>query len=295
VGISGFGVSAYTAFNEPEGTGLDTTLYHNALEGLADGVHSVSSSLKVNPGGFKNANAASDFTLGGYGTAVADLWNNGKLDGVDLHTYYDYVYAPIEGSYSFSANSNFRSVKITCGITADINFYTTEFNYKAYNGAWSTGVQALVTQTFAAQGYLTGIWDNLGTVKTDKKTSATQFAFTWNLFNTEASDPSYGLAVAEGPPFSPTPRASVLQLVGKLTQGMSFNSLDPWGTGVYLLSRQSDGAKLWVFQNRAKWSSIAGTSFLVEGKEIYPPTSSVLNCFYIRYTFIFHQSHGMGL
>jgi hypothetical protein len=48
--ISDFGISVFTAFNEPEGTNLPYSEYYYALLGLADGVHSVSPSLRVNPG-----------------------------------------------------------------------------------------------------------------------------------------------------------------------------------------------------------------------------------------------------
>ncbi len=111
-GVPNFGVKVFTAFNEPDASnGISKASYTTALQGLADGVHSVDASLKVLPGGFMRANAASDYTLNGYGPAIAPLLNNGTLAGIDLHTYMDVQYAPMAGTYQFSAQKNFDMVK----------------------------------------------------------------------------------------------------------------------------------------------------------------------------------------
>ena len=178
-GVKNWGITIYTAFNEPDGGdykaggAIGPPRYVAALKGIADGVHSVEASLKVLPGGFLSPNAFRDWTLRGLGSALAPLWNDGTLDGIDLHTYYDVQYAPMEKTYERSAQNNFDQVKKACGITRDIHFYATEFNYK----------KRLVEEDQAAKGFLTGLWDNLGVVKKDGKTGATMFAFPWNLFN----------------------------------------------------------------------------------------------------------------
>ncbi|MBL7106173.1 MAG: hypothetical protein ISS77_01025 [Phycisphaerae bacterium] len=254
-GIEDFGITIYTAMNEPDGTGgfrVDSTPnaqdYANALEGLADGVHSVNSLFKVLPGGFSSPNAYNDWTLRGLGPVIATLFNQGKLAGLDLHTYYDVQWAPMENTYNDSAQKNFEFIKNACGITADIEFFSTEYNYKYRE----------VTEEQASAGLLTGIWDNLGVVKNDGHAPATVFAMPWNIFALESSDHNYGLSLQQDP-WIPTMRGKVLQMVLNITSGMQFVSLDPYGTGVYVL--RGNGKKLWVWQNRNKWTNIYLNSF----------------------------------
>jgi hypothetical protein len=260
-GIRDWGVTVFAAINEPDAdesknNRIPFEAYRDALEGLADGVHSINSELKVLPGGFASANAYSDFTLRGYGSAIASLFNQGKLDGIDLHTYYDVQWAPLEGTYKHSAQYNFDQIKLASGITADINFYCTEFNYS------KRGVDdALMSEEEAAKGFLTGIWDNLGVVKNDGATPATQFAFPWNIFLTVDEYPHYGLS-KRLEPWTPTASGRVLQMVVELTKGMSFESLDPKRTGEFVL--RGKGKKLWIWQNRSYWTNHAGSSFILK-------------------------------
>lgn len=260
-GKPNFGVTIYEAFNEPDALRLtdtnsahwiDYTLYHEALRGLADGVHAVDPTLKVIPGGFMAANAFNNYTLAGYGTAIADLLNDGThLDGIDLHTYYHSVFAPLIGTYQNSAQHDFDAVKTACGITRDISHYCTEHNY---NRRISDGPPPTYeAESTTANRLLTGIWDVLGVVKNDG-TSATKVALGWNFFNTNVADDRYGICT-QLDPWLPTARGKVYQMVGKLTQEMDFVSLDPKGTGVYVLS--ATGKKMWVWQRRPFWSSNA--------------------------------------
>jgi len=56
-GITGWGISVYSAINEPDlAVDIPFSTYVNAIEGLADGVHSVDPTLKVIPGGFMSEN-----------------------------------------------------------------------------------------------------------------------------------------------------------------------------------------------------------------------------------------------
>ena len=114
----------------------------------------------------------------------------------------------------------------------------------------------------AAKGFLTGIWDNLGVVKQDGKTSATVFAFPWNLFNDARQDVEFGMRLS----FEPlvlSKRGQVLQRVLQLTKDMAFQSRDPRGTGEYVLS--GGGRKLWVWQDRAAWTNHPGKTYTVTG------------------------------
>ena len=250
-GVEGVGIKVYSAINEPDlQPGLNKEHYVEALQGLGEGVHSVDKSLQVHPGGFMSANAHKDWTLDGFAPLLAPLWNQGILDGVDLHTYYDVEYAKIQGMYGSSAQANFDSVKVHNGITADLKFYATEFNFK----------NRLISENQAAKGLLTGIWDNLGVVKNDGHTPATVYAFVWNLFNGN-DDPVYGLAMQSG--VNLTARAKVVNKVLEISKDMVWIWLDPKGTGVYILGGK--GRKLWVWQNLKKWSSQPGSEFLLNG------------------------------
>lgn len=256
-GISNWGVTVYSAINEPERTWGNCSTnprpmseYYNALKGMADGVHAADPSLRALPGGFLAANAYNDWTLRGLGPLLAPLWNNGTLDGVDLHTYYDVTYAPIEGNRYSSSHYDFRRVKQDSGITRDIHFYCTEFNYKVRN----------CSEEQAARGFLTGIWDNLGVVGNDQTTGVTVFAMPWNVFSPVSNDQEYGMCISSSP-WNPAPRGQVLQLVCQLTRGMQFLSFAPFTTGEFKL--QGAGKTMWVWQNRQGWTSHTGTSFTV--------------------------------
>ena len=265
--VTGWGVRVYSAMNEPEGTGLGAknaipglgpAAYRNALEGLADGVQGADRTLRVVPGGFKNANAFGDYKLDGLGPVIAPLLNAGKLDGIDLHTYYDVDYAPMEGRYTSSAQSNFDDVKRACGVTRDIRFYATEFNYKLRGP--NDRARPRMTEADAAKGFLTGLWDNLGVVGGDGKTGVTALAFPWNLFNDTRRDREFGMSTALDP-WTPTARGRVLQMVLKLAEGMEFVSRDPRKAGVFVLRGRS--RTLWVWQNRPAWTDRTGDAFAI--------------------------------
>ena len=250
-GIRGWGVTFYSAINEPmwkanNPTPIDPADYAAALEGLADGVHAVDPALHVSPGGYQEIPLLRDNP---YGPAVAHLFNNGKLSAIDIHRYYDVQYQPMYGTYRNSLQNQFDEVKKKWGITADILFYTTEFNFK----------KRLVDETEAARGLLTAIWDALGVVGNQGQ-PVTQFALPWNIFNTPGQDEHYGMSV-QTDPWQPTERGRVLQMVGRLTNGMTFVQLDPRRTGVFVL--EGGGKKMWVWQNRKGWTDRPGAEFVI--------------------------------
>ncbi|MCA6361824.1 MAG: T9SS type A sorting domain-containing protein [Bacteroidetes bacterium] len=263
-GYPNYGIEYYTAINEPDiGLYMPKTIadgpenYHDALEGLADGVHSVDSSLKVIPGGFASENSAGSHTLNGFGTAIADLFNNGKLYGIDLHTYNDVSYAPIlkwdnTNHVEFMAFHDFTQVKASCGITANIKFCATEFSFKENTQG--------INDTLAAKRLLTCIWGNLGAVLNDSVSSATEYALTWNLYNTLTVDPVYGMCITQTP-YQPTLKGKTFKLVMDLSKDMDFTHLDPFNRGEYIL--QDTIKKMWVFQNYNMLSSIYGSTYTI--------------------------------
>lgn len=254
-GIRNFGVSVYSAVNEPDGQANFTVngtvpgpdAYVAALAGLSAGVKSVNPALKVAPGGFMSANAFDDWTLRGLGPRLAPLWNSGALDALDLHTYFDIQYAPMEGTHGHSAQANVDAIRAACGITSPtLAFHATEYNYK----------ERLVNETYAAAGLLTAVWDALGVVGADGA-PATALAFPWNIFNTNASDLDYGMAVTDAP-YVPTQRGVTFALVTRMLAARAWQwvSADPRSAGVFVLAASAGDATLTVWQNRDGWTSM---------------------------------------
>ena len=251
-GIKNWGVQFYSAINEPmwkdnNPTPIDPNQYALALEGLADGVHSVSHDLRVSPGGFQEIPL---LRTNRYGPVIARLYNNGKLYAMDIHRYYDIQWQPMNGTYQNSLQNQFDQVKKKWGITADIAFYTTEFNFKKRD----------ITEQEAARGFLTAIWDALG-VTGNHGQPVTQFALPWNIFHTPGSDDHYGLTL-KNTPWTPTLRGDVLRRVCQLTQGTHFTSLDPRQSGIFVL--QGTDKTIWVWQNRQGWTDRPGSQFMLE-------------------------------
>ena len=247
----GFGIDLYTAFNEPEpgdfrlGGSPGPKPFIDSIRGLAEGVHSVDPNLKVIAGGFMAANAWKDWTLRGLAPALAPLLNDGTLAGLDLHTYYDVQWAPMEGGYTSSAQHNFDMVKLVSGITRDIEFFSTEFNYK----------NRICTPEQAAAGMLTGIWDHLAVVGNDGRTLKTGLALPWNVFNEQKTDDQFGM-VLTAEPYIPAPNGMVLRQVLELTKDMRIVAADPRGTGMIALI--GGGRTMWVWQNRTGWTDQPG-------------------------------------
>lgn len=257
-----WGVTFYTAINEPmwrdnNPSPIDPHVYARALEGLADGVHAVDPALKVSPGGYQEVPLFQDRNP--YVKAVAPLYDKGKLHALDIHRYWDVDHVPMHMGFRYSLQSQFDEVKRNARITADIHFCTTEMNFK----------KRKVTEEQAARGFLTALWDAL-TVTGKRGHPVTEFVLPWNIFHTSQRDEHYGLCT-QLQPWSPTARGEVLELVCKLTKDMQLVSCDPKGTGVSVL--RSSGRKLWIWQNRNGWSTLAGTEFHLT--ELPPKTSRI--------------------
>lgn len=268
-GITGWGITLFEAFNEPDMPAWGVLPknasdplaaqfqgnYHDGLQGLAAGVHGVSSSLKVVPGGFGAANSYTDYSLAGYGPAIADLWNNGSLSGIDLHTYNDAQYAKLfAGTNTFCAFNLFKAVKQRCGITADLDYYCTEFNYKNPDNSG-----AAVDDDRTAKNLLTVIWTVLSAAKNNNVTPANKLAFLWSLFPVE----SVYTTTTTLTPYTPRTPAKTYQLVANLTSGMEIQSVAPFTTGETVLAGQ--GKKMWVWINAPGYTNHVGSTYTVSG------------------------------
>ncbi len=247
-GITGWGATIFTAINEPDVlASIPRKAYHDALAGLADGVHSVDPALKVVPGGFATCNSQRDATLRGYGPAIADLLEDGRLDGIDLHTYYNARWFPMTNGREFSVQTCFDRVKQAMGLKRDVKFYATEFNV-ARLGEWEDS-------KLAAKLFLSAFWDQVSVVGADGHSPVTALAFPWNLGDTIRVDgPAYAMAATENP-WSPEIRAVVLRMILRLAGDMTIHSIDK-PRGLYRLAGAD--AELIVWQNLPEWTDRPG-------------------------------------
>ena len=273
---AGYGVSVYTAVNEPDGgSGFVSggspgpAAYANGLAGLSAGVKAVCPACLVLPGGFMSANAHNDMTLQGLATELAPLWANGSLDGIDLHTYYDVQYAPMEGTFSRSAQADFDGIMAAAGLgSLQLPFYSTENNYKL----------RLVNESVAAAGFLTGAWDQM-TVASANNAPLSAQQFPWNLFNTLSQDADYGMSLALQPAWQPALRGCTWGLLAALlrlpaSDAWAWESVDPRATGVARL--RSPDSLLVVWQNRPFWTTLPPDEFTVSG---LPTKTAVLRVY----------------
>ncbi|HUU93659.1 MAG TPA: hypothetical protein VM238_20905 [Phycisphaerae bacterium] len=253
-GVRDWGIRVYTAINEPtwksnNPTPIPPADYAAAIEGLADGVHSVEAALHVSPGGYIEGSLHAGKNP--YVKAVAPLYNGGKLWSLDIHRYWDVKHVPMEGTWEHSLQNQFDQVKRDVGITADIRFHTTEMNFK----------KRLLSEDDAAKGFFTALWDALGVVG-NRGQRVTEFVLPWNIFNLAAKDDHYGLCTQLAP-WTPTARGKVLRMVCRLTRGTEFVACRPKGKGEFVL--EGGGRKVWVWQNRKAWTDRPGPAYRVTG------------------------------
>jgi hypothetical protein len=247
-GISGWGATIFTAVNEPDVQAtIPRDAYHDAMAGLADGVHSVDPALRVVPGGFATCNSHGDATLRGYGPAIADLLEDGRLDGIDLHTYYNDRWYPMTRGREFSVQTCFDRIKQAMGLKRDISFYATEFNV-ARAGEWQDS-------RVIGRLFLSAFWDQVTVVGRDGRSPVMVLAFPWNLGDTPRVDgPHYAMAVGENP-WSPEVRGVVLQTILRLAGDMRVASIDKRRG---LTSLVGTDAELFVWQNLPGWTDQPG-------------------------------------
>jgi hypothetical protein len=253
-GIPDWGVTIFSAINEPDvQASIPRQAYHDALAGLADGVHSIDAGLRVVPGGFATCNSHGDATLRGYGPAIADLLEDGRLDGLDLHTYYNDRWYPMTRGREFSVQTCFDRIKQAMGLKRDIKFYSTEFNV-ARAGTWQD-------DDVVGRLFLTAVWDQFAVVGNDGRSSVMVLAFPWNLGDTPRVDgPHYAMAVAENP-WAPEVRSVVFKEVLQLAGDMTIVSIDR-PRGITRLAGAD--ADLIVWQDRPGWTDRPGRSVEID-------------------------------
>ena len=246
--ISGWGATIFTAVNEPDVQAtIPRDAYHDAMAGLADGVHSVDPTLRVVPGGFATCNSHGDATLRGYGPAIADLLEDGRLDGIDLHTYYNDRWYPMTRGREFSVQTCFDRIKQAMALKRDVKFYATEFNV-ARAGEWEDF-------RTVARLFLSAFWDQVAVVGQDGRSPAMVLAFPWNLADTPRVDgPHYAMAVTENP-WSPEVRGVVLKTILQLAGDMTVTSIDKRRG---LIALANTDAELFVWQNLPGWTDQPG-------------------------------------
>jgi hypothetical protein len=258
-GITDLGVYGYAAINEPdhaegEATGLTYTQYHDMLEGLADGVHSVDPDGKVWPAGYLSHDRDGEFTAHGYCTAIVDLINDGTLEGFDLHTYHSANNSPANynNSHQFAVDQFISQ----CGITrADVNPICTETNVQADPVASQQGY----TEETARNWFLTTMIDVLGTVRPDGSWTIGP-RLPWNLWDQSAEQ--FHMA-AQLVPRTERWCGHTYKMLLDLLWDMRFTFNDPKGTGVHKL--KGGGKSAWVFQNiHPSWSTLFGETFTID-------------------------------
>ena len=213
---------------------------------MADGVHATDANLRVNPGGYQEVPLFMNSNP--YVKAVAPLYNAGKLYALDIHRYWDDKHVPMQNSNKFSLQSQFDLVKKNAAITADIKFYTTEFNYKRQQNG-----ETMPDEIIAAR-FLTALWDALG-VTSNEGQSVTQFVMPWNLTTPRDKDVQYGMT-RQLQPWLPGARGEVLRLVTQLTPGLEIVKTAARTKGEITL--RGAGRTMWVWHNRAGWTDKSG-------------------------------------
>ncbi|MGH6920556.1 MAG: hypothetical protein ACREJ0_22965, partial [Geminicoccaceae bacterium] len=260
-GITELGAYGYAAINEPdhdggETPGLTHAQYHDMLRGLADGVHSSDPDGKVWPAGYLSGNRDQEYTGHGYCLAVADLINDGTLEGFDLHTYHSKNGAEIHDTYDRSHQHDADQFVVQCGITRqDIDIICTETNIRGDPDATSQGYD----EATARNWFLTSIFDVWGTLRPDG-TLAQGPRFPWQLWM--QGNPVWYMAEQLEPRVERWCGHTYKMLLDLLWD-MRFTFNDPKGTGVHKL--RGGGKSAWVFQNiHASWSTLFGDSFTID-------------------------------
>jgi hypothetical protein len=260
-GITDLGAYGYAAINEPdhgggETPGLTHAQYHDMLQGLADGVHSSDPDGKVWPAGYLSGNRDQEYTGHGYCLAVADLINDGTLEGFDLHTYHSKNGAQIHDTYDRSHQHDADQFVVQCGITRqDIDIICTETNIRGDPDATSQGYD----EATARNWFLTSIFDVWGTLRPDG-TLAQGPRFPWQLWM--QGNPVWYMAEQLEPRVERWCGHTYKMLLDLLWD-MRFTFNDPKGTGVHKLS--GGGKSAWVFQNiHSSWSTLFGDTFTID-------------------------------
>jgi hypothetical protein len=226
------------------------------LQGLADGVHSSDPDGKVWPAGYLSGNRDQEYTGHGYCLAVADLINDGTLEGFDLHTYHAKNGARIHDTYDRSHQHDADQFVVQCGITRpDVDIICTETNIRGDPDATAQGYD----EATARNWFLTSMFDVWGTLRPDG-TLAQGPRFPWQLWM--QGNPVWYMAEQLEPRVERWCGHTYKMMMG-LLHDMHFTFNDPRDTGVFKL--KGGGKSAWVFQNlHPSWSSLFGTTFTID-------------------------------
>ncbi len=183
--------------------------------------------------------------------SIVDLLNDGTLDGIDIHTYWNDV-TTVSDKLKNTQQYRYDLIKSDYGITRDIPFYTTEYNANHDD------------ENIAAKSWLTLFWDVMG-VRGSKGQYVVTTAMPFDLFILR--NPSNSFAMSFGmtektSPWTPSVRGKLFQRLLLLTKGLDFVPFFSKGTGQHLLT--GNNKSLWVYTNAQNWAEKPGTSYLVK-------------------------------
>ncbi len=248
-GIKDWGIRYYTVFNEPDNT-FTVENYIQAVQGFADGVHSIDTSLLVAPGGFMEVPLFTKENK--YMPELAKLFNNGTLDAIDIHRYYDRRNTYQIQFKKISHQTLFDDIKEEYGITKDIRVWCTEYNARGGN----TKENAI--------DFVTATWDVL-TVTNEKDEYLSDYALAYVSYMEVESNKHLGMAVSKFPYLGVT-KGKAHSMLAFITKGLKLSQSDK-EKGIDILEGKEK--KMWVWHNRKEWSSITGTSFTIDNLPKY--------------------------
>ncbi|MBV6645594.1 MAG: DNRLRE domain-containing protein [Cyclobacteriaceae bacterium] len=258
-GISNWGITRYSAINEPliflnqnDPLYFPVNDYQNAIKGFADGVHAAQSSLLVAPGGFMEVPLFTNWNPYMSGAnGVGALLQNGTLDALDIHRYYDRNSAPYSLINKVASHQVLiDQIKSDHNITTDFRVWCTEYN-----------ARQAPNDNDNAKDFVTATWDLL-TVRGSDGNIVSDFALAFRTYLPVSSNVNLGMAVSDFP-FLGNPKGIAHQMLVNITEGFSMVDADE-AAGVDILESGSN-KKMWVFHNRNGWSNQVGSTFNITG------------------------------
>jgi hypothetical protein len=268
---SSWGISIYSAFNEPNNKGFfppdgfPSGNYVWALGNLAEGIHAVNNGLTVMNGGFLNSSPE-------YLSHIAPLVNSTsarRLDAIDFHHYVGNMnYGPGAGQGSAQTFYDYMMNNATVQVTRNVPVCITESSFELKDpnlNQWQAGYNnfthywgdiALRTKSGAInQVKMIGAWDPLVVQWNAPDWSQKYNKEAWGLSQCRQLNPWLG-----------NERGRALRAIATMTKGMTLTSVDA-AKGVYILTggANSFAKKVWVWHNRPTWSNMVGPSFTVTG------------------------------
>lgn len=184
--------------------------------------------------------------------AIADLLNDGTLDGIDLHNYWGDV-RDVSSLTEKAQQHLFDKIKADYGITRNIGFYTTEYNADDDD------------EKKAAKAWMTKFWSVMG-VRGAGGEYVVRTGIPFDVFMLRK--PSDGFTMTHGMttsrnPWTPSERGKVYQMLLSLTKGMEFVNTGAVKQGEHLLV--GNGRTMWVWHNIANWTDAPGATYEIGG------------------------------